>query len=232
MMPQDSLITLPWLCFWAEPIMSQHPQTCRLPLSAQTEQHSCWMQSTLSLLQLHSLLHARPLMLHFPCSDHTSGPSSLPTELLALPWPKKCRAFLFPQLWWNWKRHACSFQGPTNIFAGTVVRQRVVPFPDHFKWSCSKVPTRYAMQLPANAAGVPATARFREASSHLHVYALLLSLQKCGIYRYRPSGRTQACWDIGQSQLSFLFDLIWNLLVKECSKKFYHILSCVSLQTF
>lgn len=79
MMPQDSLITLPWLCFWTELITSQHPQTCRLPLSAQTEQHSCWMQSTLSLLQPHSLFHARPLTLHFPCSDHTSSPWSLPT---------------------------------------------------------------------------------------------------------------------------------------------------------
>lgn len=83
------------------------------------------------------------------------------------------------------------------------------------------MPTRYAVQLPANAAGVLATARFREASSHLHVYALLLSLQKCDIYRYRPSGRTRACRDIGQRQLSFLFDLIRNLLVKECSEKFY-----------
>lgn len=54
------------------------------------------------------------------------------------------------------------------------------------------MPTHYAMALPANAAGVLATARLREANSHFHVYALLLSLQKCGIYRYRPSGRTQA----------------------------------------
>lgn len=72
------------------------------------------------------------------------------------------------------------------------------------------LPTRHATQLPANAAGVLATARSREPSSHLHVFALLLSLQKCGIYRYRPSGKTQAHLDIGQSQLSFLFDLIWN----------------------
>lgn len=124
MMPLDSLITLPWLCFWTKLIMSQHPQTCRLPFSAQTEQHSWWMQSTLSLLQPLSLLHVRPLMLHFPCSNHTSGPWSLPTQLLALPWPKKCCAFLFPQLWWNWKWHTRSFQGPTNIFTGTAVRQR------------------------------------------------------------------------------------------------------------
>lgn len=35
MVPLDSLITLPWLCFWTEPIItSQHPQTCRLALSA------------------------------------------------------------------------------------------------------------------------------------------------------------------------------------------------------
>lgn len=166
----------------------------------------------------------------FPCSNHTSSSSSLPTELLASPCPAKCCAFLFPQLWWNWKRHTPSFQRPTNISTGTVVRQREVAFPDNFKWSCSKVPTHYAMALPANAAGVLATARLREASSHFHVYALLLSLQKCGIYRYRPSGRTQARWDIGQSQLSFLFDLIWNSLVKECGKKFYRILSRVSLQ--
>lgn len=171
-----------------------------------------------------SLLHVRPLTLHFPCSNH-QRPPSLPTQLLALPWPEKCCAFLLPQLWWNRKRRTRSFQGPTNIFTGQA--ERVAAFPDHFKWSCSKVPTHYAMPLPANAAGVLASARFREASSHLHVYTLLLSLQKCGIYRYRPSGRTQARWDIGQSQLSFLFDLIWNLLVKERSQKFYsHIKLC------
>lgn len=86
MMPLDSLITLLGLCFWNELIVSQHPPTCRLPLSAQTEQPSCWMQGTLSLLQPWSLLHSRPLTLHFPRSDHTSRPWPVPTELLALPW--------------------------------------------------------------------------------------------------------------------------------------------------
>lgn len=221
MMPLDSLATLPWLCYWTELIMSQHPQTCRLPLSAQAEQHSCWMQSTLSPLQPQpspceatdaalSLLwlHQRPQIPPDP-----TAATSLARKVLCL----------------STSTAVVKLEKAHSFFPGTHQHlywhggqaERVVAFPDHFKWSCSKVPTCYAMQLPANAAGVFASARFREASSHLHVCALLLSLQKCGIYRYRPSGRTQARWDIGQSQLSFLFDPIWSLLLKECSQKFY-----------
>lgn len=104
---------------------------------------------------------------------------------------------------WNKKRHARSLQGHCDICIRTEVRQRAVTFPDCFKSGCSNISTSYAMQLPLTLRmqlvcwPLPASGKPAHFGMSMCLNALPPALLKYGICRSRPSGRTQAGWDIG-----------------------------------
>lgn len=222
MMLLHSLITLLRLCLWTEPIRSQQLQSCRLLLNFLHRKRStaAKLYSPPPLSQPCSLLHARPLAAALsPAVITPAARDQLPLNCGQTLKQKTAVAFCchnpYNAVVKSEKTHWFSPGTCQHLY---LLRDQAEGFPRSLQTGLLQASTHTAMQLPLMLQmqlvflPMPALGRPVHICMSMCLNTLMLGLQKCSTYRNRPSGRTQARWDTGQCQQSFLlFDLIWSL---------------------